>query len=330
MTAATPPSGRPGPSPEQPGRPEPQRGPLLANAPVSYGVFGTTVGGASPAQLLGSIADAGYDGSELGPPGFFGSVPQTVSALEAAGLRAVAAYAPVHFVLDDDTVRADLDRVAVTCAELQAAGAGLLVLADEGSPTLLEHPARPWDDRSLALTDGQWRRLAEGVARATDLAAGFGLVCAFHPHVSTYVESPWEVERLLDLTDVRLTLDIGHVRLAGGDPADCARAWADRIAHVHVKDVSLAVLEEARRTGRTDFDTWWADVCTPLGDGDVDLPAALDALLRNGYDGWWVVEQDSAPTTAADYPAVAAEQARNRERLTALLAAAAGRTGTAP
>lgn len=299
----------------------------LGNAPVSYGVFGTTIGGASPADLLASIADAGYTGTELGPPGFFGTVEQTVAALQRNGLTAVAAYAPVHFTADDATVAHDLDLVETTCRELAAAGARLLVLADEGSDVLLANPARPWDDRSLALTDEQWARLAEGARRAVELAARHGLTCAFHPHVSTYVESPWEVERLLELTDVALTLDLGHIALAGGDPAACARAWAGRIAHVHVKDVDLAVLQAARRDRRTDFDVWWADVCVPLGAGDVDLPAAFDALLQHGYDGWWVVEQDSAPTTPEDYPAVAAQQAANRTWLAEQLAAARARTG---
>ena len=138
---------------------------LLGNAPVSYGVFGTTVGGASPADLLASIAQAGYAGTELGPPGFFGSVDETVQALHRNGLQAIAAYAPVHFTADDDTVRHDLDLVAHTCRELAAAGARLLVLADEGSQTLLENPARAWDDRSLALTDAQWRRFWALVGR---------------------------------------------------------------------------------------------------------------------------------------------------------------------
>jgi inosose dehydratase len=296
--------------------------PRLGNAPVSYGVFGSTVGGASPEQLLAGIAAAGYDGSELGPPGFFGTVEQTVEAFARNGLTAIAAYCPVHFSADDETVAHDLDLVEQTCRELAAAGSKVAVLADEGSDLLLANPARPWDDRSLALADDGWARLAQGVRRAVDLAAGYGLTCAFHPHISTYVESPWEVERVLELTDVALTLDVGHLRLAGGDPAACARAWAGRIAHVHVKDVDPAVLEAAKRLRRSDFDTWWAEVSVPLGTGDVDLPAVFDVLLRHGYGGWWVVEQDSAPTTPQDYPAVAAQQAANRVWLAEQLAVA--------
>ena len=287
----------------------------IGNAPVSYGVFGTTIVGASPTDLLASIAAAGYEGSELGPPGFFGTPEQTGAAFAAAGLATVGAYVPVHFALDDDTVAFDLERMAVTCRELAAAGGGLAILADEGSQALLHNPARPWDDRALALDGQQWEVLAERVGYAIDLAGRFGITCSFHPHISTYVESPWEAEKLLELTDVALTLDIGHVRLAGGDPADFAAAWSERINHVHIKDVDLSVIQAARAEKRTDFDVWWANVCTPLGAGDVDIEGFLGALYRTGYDGWLVIEQDRQPTSLAEYPAVAAEQARNRRWL---------------
>jgi inosose dehydratase len=83
------------------------------------------------------------------------------------------------------------------------------------------------------------------------------------------------------------------------------------VNHVHIKDVRLDVLRSAQAEHRTDFDTWWANVATPLGGGDVDIDAVLAVLAATGYDGWLVVEQDRAPTAARDYPAVAAEQAAN-------------------
>jgi inosose dehydratase len=298
----------------------------IGNAPVSYGVFGATIGGASPDDLLASISSAGYHGCELGPPGFFGTVEETASAFSRHGLAAVGSYVPIHFALDDATVAADLDRMALTCRELAATGGGLAILADEGADVLLHHPARPWDDRALALTGDRWQLLAQRVRRAVDLASDHGLGCSFHPHISTYIESPWEVERLLELTDVSLTLDIGHIRLAGGDPAECATAWRDRIDHVHIKDVELAILAQARDSGRRDFDQWWAHVCTPLGDGDVDVDALLSALLGIGYQGWLVIEQDRRPTGVAEYPAVAEEQRRNLHWLAGRVAAAVGRS----
>jgi inosose dehydratase len=281
----------------------------IGNAPVSFGIFGTTAGSASPAAMLAELADAAYTGSELGPPGLFGNPQEAAQAFSAAGLEAIGAYVPLHLALDDETYEADLARMALTCDELQATGAGLAILADEGSPELLINPARK--DRELALDDDQWRLATQRLARAVDLAHSRGLAASFHPHISTYVESAWEVDRLLESTDVTLTLDIGHMALAGADPAQCARDWSSRIDHVHIKDARIGVLQRAKAERRQDFDVWWADVCVPLGAGDVDIDGVLGALVAQGYDGWLVVEQDRAPTSVEQLPSVAAEQAAN-------------------
>ncbi|MFM8240751.1 MAG: sugar phosphate isomerase/epimerase family protein [Actinomycetota bacterium] len=285
----------------------------IGNAPVSFGIFGTTTGSAAPADMLRALADASYDGSELGPPGLFGTPEATARVFAETGLRAIGAYVPLHLALDDDTFEADIARMAITCDELQATGATLAILADEGSAELLVNPART--TRELALDDARWELARRRLERAVDLARSNGLAASFHPHISTYVESAWEVERLLDTTEVTLTLDIGHMALAGADPVACARDWATRIDHIHIKDVRMEALARAKATGRTDFDEWWSGVCVPLGTGDVDIDGVLRQLSRNSYDGWLVVEQDRAPTSAEQLPEVAAEQSANHRWL---------------
>ena len=286
-------------------------GPRFGNAPVSYGVFGATTHGAVPRDLLRTIADAGYEGCELGPPGFFGSPTQTAEAFNENGLISVGGYVPLHLAGTDAAMVHDLAGMEATCAELLACGGGLAILADEGSPELLGNPARDWLDRSLSLSSDDWDRLAIRVRDAQSQVEQAGLTASFHPHISTFIESPWEIEILLERTDIHLTLDVGHMALAGADPVKCVRDWADRINHVHIKDVRVEVLQAARAQHRADFDIWWADVCVPLGQGDVDIPGVLDALVAVGSQGWLVVEQDRGPTLQHEYPDVAREQAAN-------------------
>ena len=287
----------------------------IGTAPVSFGVYGAvdqlTV---TPLDLLDAAVDAGYRGMELGPPGFFGSTRETAQAFAERDLATVGAYVPVHFSADDETVARDLARMELSLAELVAAGSqtGLAILADEGSPELLLHPARGWNDRRLALDDGGWRRLAEGIERALALADTAGVPTSFHPHISTYVESPWEVERLLEVTDVDLTLDTGHFWLAGADPTVSITRFGDRVNHIHLKDVRRAVLDDAKAEGRTDFDEWWGDVAAPLGAGDIDHAGFMAALLEVDYDGWLVIEQDRLPLGQDPIGPVAVEQAQNR------------------
>jgi inosose dehydratase len=290
--------------------------------PVSFGVYGGIDDLAtSPKALLGAASAAGYGGMELGPPGFFGSAQATRSAFAEHGLQVAGAYVPIHFGGTDVAFRADLLSMQRTLDELCAGEdpPGLAILADEGSPELLLNPARDPRDRRLALDDDGWLRLADRVTDALALAEAAGVSGSFHPHISTYVESAWEVERLLETTPVGLTLDTGHFQLAGADPTAFASRYRDRLNHVHVKDVRVNVLERAKAMQRTDFDLWWGDVSTPLGEGDVDLVTFLERLHAQGYDGWLVVEQDRLPLGRDPIEPVIEAQAHNRRWLEAAL-----------
>lgn len=292
----------------------------VANAPCSYGAFEITVGvlpnvpGAE--GVLDAIASAGYEGTELGPPGYLGDRETLRGHFESHGLALAGGYIPVRFS-EPEHHEADLAAMGETLDLFDAAGGdgARPVLADAGSPARLAHPGRSVHDPSVGLDDAGWRRLADGVARAADLARSRGYEPVFHHHTATYVEAPWEIERLLEATDVGLVLDTGHLALGGGDPVQALDDWHERIEHVHVKDYSRAILEQilAERAGMDE--AWRRGVFVELGTGDVDLDAFFRALAASGYSGWLVVEQDRIPAPEED-PADAAEaQARNRRWL---------------
>lgn len=288
--------------------------PRIANAPVSYGVFGeiSVAGATTPAQVLRQMAEAGYAGSELGPPGFFGTVEETVGAFTDAGLAPVGAYVPLHTQCPGPILERDLARMRQTFDELAAVGGGLAILADEGDPTLLAHPRH---DRELGLDEAGWRQLVETVESARLEAESRGLETSFHPHIATYIERPWEVERLLADTAVPLCFDMAHIALGGGDAVADFERWRERINHVHVKDARTAVFEQAVTSGRDDFGVWWEQLCVPLGTGDLPVEEFLDAVQRSGYAGWLVVEQDGPVVTPDTLAAVVADQAHNYQWL---------------
>ena len=305
----------------------------IASAPCSYGVFGGSTIAFRPADLLAAMADAGYTGSELGPPGFFGTPAQTARAFAGHGLTAVGSYAPLHLSLPDQIMAADLENMRRTLAELAACGNpdAVAVLADEGDAALRAVPWRLPGERGL--NERAWHRAAERLTAACDLAKSFGVRPAFHPHYATYVEQAAEIDTLMALTDVPLCLDTGHFTLGGADPATYARTYAARLGHVHIKDIRHAVVQTARlayasgppRPGETGLDitdqaddaleTWWADVACPLGQGDVPLEPFLAQLRSNGYTGWYVIEQDRAPVTPATWTQTVADQRSNHSWL---------------
>ncbi|PSK97790.1 2-keto-myo-inositol dehydratase [Murinocardiopsis flavida] len=293
----------------------------IGNAPVSYGMWSREAAksGGAPDVLLRTMADAGYAGSELGPVGLFGDAARTAELFASCGMSMIGAYVPIRYPADDAAIEEDFAVLEQTCAVLDACGGGLVILADETEPLLDRNPAHDPADTALAFDAAQWDRCARLTKEAMAVAEGHGLPVSFHPHMCTHIESAAEIERLCDLTDVPLTLDIGHARLAGDDPVALLRTFADRINHVHIKDVRMDVLRATLDAPGTAFPM--AEASVPLGAGDVDLAAFTAELGRVGYDGWLVVEQDRDPDPDADYGAIALEQGENLRVLRELLAA---------
>jgi len=262
----------------------------VANAPVSYGAFELTVGVLpnvpGPEQVLDEIAAAGYEGTELGPPGYLGGGETLRERLRRRGLRLAGAFVELRFG------DGDLAPLEVTLELLEGFDAQP-ILCDKGP------------------RDGEVD--LGGVAHAVTLARARGFEPSFHHHMGTRVQTPAQIERLLEGTDVALLLDSGHLTAAGGDAVQGARDWRDRLAHVHIKDVRLGVLEAAP----TWEDAWRAGAFCELGTGDVDLQGFFGEL--DGYSGWIVVEQDWVPGPGAggddELAAQIEAQARNRRWL---------------
>ena len=266
-----------------------------------------------PERVLSAISDAGYEGTELGPPGYLGERDNLRDRLEEHGLSLVGGYIPIRFS-EPQHWSEDLEAMSRTLDLFEAAeGADAkAVLADGGSPERAQFPGRAASDQSIGLDSAGWRRLSEGVARAADLARNRDFEPTLHHHTATFVEAPWEIERVLELTDVGLLLDTGHLALGGGDPTEALRDWGERINHVHVKDVRNDVLASVIADGADMPEAWRRGVFCELGTGDVDLEGFFAELARSGYSDWLVVEQDMVPQSPHDAAEAEASQVRNR------------------
>ncbi len=284
---------------------------------IRYGAFEITVGilpdVPGPERVLAAISSAGYEGTELGPPGYLGDRDILRDRLEEHELALVGGYIPIRFSKPEHWEE-DLATMDGTL-DLFAAGGGSeakAVLADGWSPERAQFPGRAASDHSIGLDASGWRHLSEGVARAADLARTRGFEPTFHHHTATFVEAPWEIERLLDLTDVGLLLDTGHLALGGGDPTQALRDWSERINHVHVKDVHNDVLAGVIADRADMPEAWRRGVFCEFGTGDVDLDTFFAELARTRYTGWLVVEQDMVPQSPRDAADAEASQVRNR------------------
>jgi inosose dehydratase len=291
--------------------------PRVANAPLSYGAFEMTVGTAftvpDPEDVLAAIGDAGYAGTDLGPPGYLGEGDVLRERLEARALEVVGGFVPVRF---SEREHWDEDQAGLhhTLDLFEAAGAtgARPVLCDAGGPERAANPGRGAEDASLRLDGRRWAALVDGVARAADAARERGFEPVFHHHTSSYVEGVPEIERFLADTDVPLLLDSGHLAVAGGDPIAGLRDWRERIGAIHLKDIRMDVLKAVRAERADMLTAWRRGLFCALGDGDVDLDGFCAELAATGYEGWVVIEQDRVLEGDGAFAHAAAEQERNR------------------
>ncbi len=229
--------------------------------------------GTSEAALR-DVAAAGYDGVEL----FDGNLVQYEDRpddfrrlLGETGLQLVAVYSGANFIFPD-ILEEELWRISKATSLGSQLGAEHLVVGGGAQ-------------RSRGTTEEDYVRLAEGLERVVAIAEEHQLAASYHPHLTTIVEAPEQLEKVMTRSRINFCPDTAHLVAGGGDPAELIRRYADRIAYVHLKDFSAEPF-----------------AFLPLGKGNIDFQAILDELDKAGYDGWITVEldeYDGAPIDAA-------------------------------
>jgi inosose dehydratase len=257
----------------------------IAGAPISWGVCEVPGWGHQlPAhRVLAEMRELGLTATELGPDGFLPSDPaELTSLLNSYGLSCVGVFVPV---LLHDAGHDPLFDIAGPLDALLACSADVLVLAAATG-------ADGYDSRPT-LNDTQWATLLGNLDRLAAAAADRGVRAVLHPHVGTMVETRSDVDRVLAGSQVKLCLDTGHLLIGGTDPLQLAREVPRRIAHAHLKDVDTALAARVQTGELTYTEAVRGGMYTPLGEGDVDIAGIVTSLRSNGFDGWFVMEQDT-------------------------------------
>jgi inosose dehydratase len=219
----------------------------------------------SVAEAVEDIAAAGYQGTEVfdGNLAAYADRPDELrEALAANDVELVSVYTGANFIYAD-VLPDEMHRIRTACQLAATFGAARLVVGGGAR-------------RAAGTTGEDYDRLGTALDAVVDLAAEHGLEASYHPHLSTIVESPEELDRIMERTRIGFCPDTAHLAAGGGDPAAQIRQYGDRVRHVHLKDVALA-------TGQF----------LPLGRGDLDFQDIVGAVREIGYDSWLVVELDA-------------------------------------
>jgi inosose dehydratase len=296
----------------------------VANAPVSYGAFELTVGidPATPDGLhvLDEVTAAGYAGIDLGPVGYLGAGTELADRLASRGLGLAGAYLELPYSDPEALQRIlpELDALLDTFDGVAGQLPGPTphpTIADAGSPARRARPGQSHRDPSTGLDPAGWQRFATGLGLVLSRCRDRGYEPTFHNETGTFVEAPWELQRLLEVSDAQLCLDTGHFLIGGGDPVAALREWSPRINQVHIKDVELDLVAALVAAGEPVESIWARGVFPPIGQGVLDGDGLLQALRDTGFSGWLVVEQDTLPRTPELFAKAAADQRANRDWL---------------
>ena len=259
----------------------------IASAPISWGICEVPGWGARlpTERVLTEMAGLGMPATELGAPGFLPDDPdQLREQLGEFGMSLIGGFTPL--VLHDPARRDEALGEARRVAELfQKTGATTFVSAvvmdaEWSTPRTLE--------------SAEHRHVLMMLAAVDEICGEFGLQQVLHPHVQTVVETAEDVDRVMDGCDVRWCLDTGHLAIGGKDPVEFARDAGPRVGHVHLKDVDMSQVPALLRRERSIMESVQSGLFTPLGQGHVQIAEIIDTLESSGYEGWYVVEQDTA------------------------------------
>lgn len=275
----------------------------IANTPLSWGAHEFGLDGITPGffQVLSEMKETGYDGTELGELSFMPTIAfELRKAMMDSGLQLPGAFVSVPLSIPGE-IEKGMDKARKAAGLLYHAGFedAFIILADEtGSVEKRTHHAGRVTEE-LGLSDAEWESFARGAEQvASEVRREFALDTLFLHHCGSYVETPDELARFMELTDpeiLGLCLDTGQYAFGGGNPVEAFREYFDRIRYVRFKDLNPRIDEEAARNNYDYFRSVEEGVFCELGKGSVDLKSMAEVLIEREYNGWIVVEQDLLP-----------------------------------
>ncbi len=230
--------------------------------------------GLSVLEKFQLLQELGFDGVEMDSPSNLDR-DEVIAASQVSGL-------PIHGVVDSvhwQKTLSDPD-AAVRAEGLAGLSTALRDAHAYGASTVLLVPAVV--NKQVSYVDAYVRSQLE-VRKVLPLAAELGVKIAFENVWNMFLLSPLECVRYVDEFESDLVgwyFDVGNV-VNYGWPEHWIRTLGHRILKLDIKEYSRA---------KRDQEGPYAGFRVPLGEGDCDWPAVVEALSEIGYEGWATAE----------------------------------------
>ncbi|ABR36655.1 myo-inosose-2 dehydratase [Clostridium beijerinckii] len=248
-------------------------------------------------QAVSEMALAGFKGTEVG-----NKYPKDVNVLKKAldlrNLQIASAWFS-SFLTTKPYEETEKEFIAHRDF-LHEMGAKVIVVSEQGHSIQGEMDT-PICEGKYYFNEEEWKLLADGLNKLGRLAEDKGMKIVYHHHMGTGVQTTDEIDKLMSMTDeslVYLLFDTGHLVYSGENPIAILNKYANRIKHVHLKDIRADVLEKVKKEKMSFLMGVREGSFTVPGDGCIDFEPIFKILDENNYEGWILVEAEQDPAIA--------------------------------
>ncbi len=258
-----------------------------------------SLGGDIPLETcLAEMQEAGFTGTELGTK--YPRDPKVIiPLLKKYGLSIASGWFSGNLFDDNRSVEQEIEDFKPHLELLLAADCRATVYG-EVSNTVHGNMDTPLSQRHIVENDDRWKWYGERLSKFADYTKSQGILVGYHHHMGTIVETPQDINKLMQYSDnsLGLTLDTGHISFADGNPIEVMMRHGDRIVHVHFKDIRPEIVKKVKDEDLSFLQAVLEGVYTVPGDGSIDYPSIFKTLKSINYKGWLLVEAEQDPVKA--------------------------------
>lgn len=247
-------------------------------------------------QCVSEMALAGFTGSEIGNK-YPKDVDTLKKALDLRGMQICNCWFSSFLTTKpyEETEKEFISQVDF----LKAMGAKVIGVAEQGHS--IQGLEKSVFEEKYIMNDEEWEMLTSGLNKLGKIAKEKGLSLTYHHHMGTVVQTEEEVERFMNSTDpayVSLLFDTGHFAYSGVDPLVIVKKYANRIKHVHLKDIRPDIVKKVKEEHLSFLQGVRLGTFTIPGDGCIDFEPIFKVLEESGYVGYMLVEAEQDPAIA--------------------------------
>lgn len=248
-------------------------------------------------QCISEMALAGFTGCEVGNKYPRDDIPALKKALSLRNMQICNAWFSSFLLTKPyDEVEKDFTDHISFLKEMGAKVVGI----SEQSHSIQGTDKSVFKDKYI-MNDDEWARLCDGVNRLGKVAKDMDIALTYHHHMGTVVQTAAEIDRLMENTDPELfslLYDSGHLAYCGEDYIGVLKKYANRVKHVHLKDIRPEVIDKVKRENLSFLEGVRLGTFTVPGDGAIDFGPIFDILADSGYEGYVLVEAEQDPAKA--------------------------------